>query len=267
MPPLYLRVFERLLIEANHQDAEIPYKYPGSEIATKKLIKRGERLTSIRNICEWVGWYEYGIFKKPNPKTIKEILDWLVANNMIEIYPNKNNREGTHYNIVNYNSYQSKEDEEVTVKKQLSNSEVTVTGSKQECIKNVKNDKELYISIVEYLNSKTNKNYKSTSNATKRLIDARINEKFTLDDFKKVIDIKSKQWLGGEMEQYLRPQTLFGTKFESYLNENDITRITPAKNKTKFHVEENRTDKYNADELDKMAQRKRQAYKEKMEGD
>lgn len=77
----------------------------------------------------------------------------------------------------------------------------------------------IYIDIVEYLNAKTNSSYRYSSEKTKRVINARLNEGFNLDDFKKVIDIKCTQWLGDEkMEQYLRPETLFGTKFESYLN-------------------------------------------------
>lgn len=73
--------------------------------------------------------------------------------------------------------------------------------------------------IVEYLNFKTNSSYRYSSDKTRRTINARLNEGFTLDDFKKVIDIKTTQWLGDQkMEQYLRPETLFGTKFESYLN-------------------------------------------------
>lgn len=141
MPPLYLRVFERLILEANHQDKEIPFKYSGDDVATKKLIKRGERQTSIRQICEWVGWYERGVFKTPNAKTVKEILDWLEANGMIEIYPRESNRDGTHYKVVNYDTYQAEGGEKVTVQKQFRNSSETVTGSKQECIKNEKNDK------------------------------------------------------------------------------------------------------------------------------
>ena len=39
------------------------------------------------------------------------------------------------------------------------------------------------------------------------------------EDFYKVINIKSKQWLNTEMEKYLRPETLFSNKFEGYLNE------------------------------------------------
>ena len=80
-------------------------------------------------------------------------------------------------------------------------------------------NKNIIINIVEYLNLKTNSSYRATSDKTKRVINARLNEGFTLEDFKKVIDIKTAQWLGDEkMEQYLRPETLFGTKFESYLN-------------------------------------------------
>ena len=67
---------------------------------------------------------------------------------------------------------------------------------------------------------KVGSNYKSTSKKTQSLIKARFNEKFTIDDFKKVIDIKSSQWLkDNKMKSYLRPETLFGAKFESYLNE------------------------------------------------
>lgn len=79
-------------------------------------------------------------------------------------------------------------------------------------------EKEIYKYIVEYLNEKANTNYKPSSKKTQTLIHARINEGFTVDDFKKVIDNKCADWLGNEFEKFLRPETLFGTKFESYLN-------------------------------------------------
>lgn len=80
-------------------------------------------------------------------------------------------------------------------------------------------DKKPYKDIVAYLNEKVGKNYKPTSKQIQRLIDARMNEGFTLEDFKAVIDIKSAQWLrDAKMCEYLRPSTLFGTKFEEYLN-------------------------------------------------
>ena len=84
---------------------------------------------------------------------------------------------------------------------------------------NNNNNNNIYKYIVEYLNEKANKNFKPTTKKTQSLINARIKEGFTLDDFKKVIDTKCSQWLGTEMEKYLRPETLFGTKFEGYLNE------------------------------------------------
>ena len=74
--------------------------------------------------------------------------------------------------------------------------------------------------IIDYLNIKTNKKYKYNTNNTIKHIKARLNEGYTLEDFKKVIDTKVLEWLNDKkMNQYLRPDTLFGTKFESYLNQ------------------------------------------------
>lgn len=73
--------------------------------------------------------------------------------------------------------------------------------------------------IIDYLNLKTNKNYKTTTQKTRALIKARMNEHFTVDDFKLVINKMCTEWMGTNMEKYLRPETLFGTKFESYLNQ------------------------------------------------
>jgi uncharacterized phage protein (TIGR02220 family)/predicted phage replisome organizer len=74
--------------------------------------------------------------------------------------------------------------------------------------------------IVEYLNEKAETKYRHTGKKTQTLIKARYSEGFNLDDFKKVIDIKVNEWLNDKsMSKYLRPETLFGTKFESYLNQ------------------------------------------------
>lgn len=77
-----------------------------------------------------------------------------------------------------------------------------------------------YVEIINYLNDATGKNYRSSSQKTKKDIKARWNQGFTLDDFKKVIDIKTGEWLNDpKMNKFLRPETLFGTKFEGYLNQ------------------------------------------------
>lgn len=84
-----------------------------------------------------------------------------------------------------------------------------------------------YSEIIEYLNAKTGKRYKVTQK-WKDLIKARFNEGQQLDDFKRVIDIKTKQWLNNpEMSMYLRPQTLFGNKFDEYLNESLSSKQKP----------------------------------------
>lgn len=72
--------------------------------------------------------------------------------------------------------------------------------------------------ILSYLNAKAGKNYRAKSKDTAKHINARLAEGFSVDDFKTVIDKKCAEWLGTEFEQYLRPATLFGTKFEGYLN-------------------------------------------------
>lgn len=72
--------------------------------------------------------------------------------------------------------------------------------------------------IILYLNSSISANYRYQSKANQKHIKARLNEGYTVDDFKTVIDKKVAEWKGTEMAQYLRPETLFGSKFESYLN-------------------------------------------------
>ncbi len=80
-----------------------------------------------------------------------------------------------------------------------------------------------YKEIITYLNEKCEKNYKENTAKTQNFIKARFNEGFSLEDFKKVIDVKSSQWKSNpDMNRFLRPETLFGTKFESYLNEKII---------------------------------------------
>lgn len=74
--------------------------------------------------------------------------------------------------------------------------------------------------VIDYLNEKLGSSYRANASKNKRLIDARLNEGYSIDDFKKVIDCKYTDWHDDQkMSKYLRPETLFGTKFEGYLNE------------------------------------------------
>lgn len=90
--------------------------------------------------------------------------------------------------------------------------------NEQNCRKEIY--KEKIEEVIAYLNGKTGKKFKATNKETLKHISGRLSEGATLEDFKKVIDIKCSQWLGDpKMEEYLRPSTLFApSKFESYLN-------------------------------------------------
>lgn len=82
-----------------------------------------------------------------------------------------------------------------------------------------------YNHVIDYLNERTGKQYKSTTKKNQTVIRARSDEGFNLDDFKKVIDNKVGEWKGTDMEKYLRPETLFGTKFEGYLNQQQSNTV------------------------------------------
>lgn len=74
--------------------------------------------------------------------------------------------------------------------------------------------------IIDYLNNKIGSNYRYKTESTNKLIRARLNEGFTVDNFKQVINTKCAGWINDpKMSGYLRPSTLFGNKFEQYLNE------------------------------------------------
>ena len=291
MPPLYLRVFERMVLEANHQDNEIPYREKGSKLTGKKLIRRGERLTSVRDICKWVAWYERGKLKEPNPKTVQDILDWLEENSMVQIYGDKGNRKETHYKIVNYNVYQKKEDDEVTENKQISNRKVTENKQSLETnknVKNVKNEKNVKNNVCMY-----DENFKQITNIYSENIGQVlpiigeqlkvISEEVPADLFKEAVLIavdRNKRYINyiegilrnwkdvkintlSDLEIYRREKEL-----EREENKNKQIHNKPKSGITRFHNFEQRTDKYSDDEINKkvenIAARKRREYRERL---
>lgn len=78
------------------------------------------------------------------------------------------------------------------------------------------------IYIVDFLNSITGQKYKSNAKKTASLIVSKLNAGFTVEDFKKAIQNKYTEWKGTKYEQYLRPVTLFGEKFEGYVNQKPV---------------------------------------------
>ena len=84
--------------------------------------------------------------------------------------------------------------------------------------KTTNNNTDKYDVIIAHLNAKAGTAYRATSKSTQSHINARLADGFTIDDFYTVIDKKCAEWKGTDMEKYLRPETLFGSKFENYLN-------------------------------------------------
>ncbi len=110
-----------------------------------------------------------------------------------------------------------------------------------------------YTEIIAYLNERAGTKFLPSTVSTKRLIKSRFNENpsYTVDDFKKVIDNKVADWKDTERQKYLRPETLFGVKFESYLNEKPTStkpRAKPSNNRFNSFKQRN----YNFDELEKQ---------------
>ena len=80
-------------------------------------------------------------------------------------------------------------------------------------------------SLVDYLNKKTGSSYRATKSVTERIGNL-VAEGYTAEDMARVIDLKVSEWGGSEkMRQYLRPSTLFGDKFEEYVQQPDPPEV------------------------------------------
>lgn len=122
----------------------------------------------------------------------------------------------------NTNVYESIPNEYESIPNNTDNNHISYITNHNSYIINHKSNNHIDIikQIIDYLNNKTKSNFKYTSKATQTKIIARLNEGYVLDDFIEVINKKCLDWLNdSKMSVYLRPETLFGTKFESYLNQ------------------------------------------------
>ncbi|MBY5024562.1 conserved phage C-terminal domain-containing protein [Streptococcus suis] len=96
----------------------------------------------------------------------------------------------------------------------------------------ITNNIDIVSEVILYLNQVAGTRFTAGSQATQKHINARLKEGYTLEDFKQVIDTKTSEWQGTEFAKFLRPVTLFGTKFENYINQqpprskkNDATEV------------------------------------------
>ena len=93
-----------------------------------------------------------------------------------------------------------------------------IEGIKTDNIKTDNNIMSICQEVITYLNQVTKKNFNKNTASHHKYIKARLKEGYELKDFKHVINVMSATWMGTDYERYLQPQTLFGNKFDSYLN-------------------------------------------------
>lgn len=235
-PPHVREIWDFLLRNANHKDVKVD----------GTIIKRGQILTSykeIRNELSWkVGWRVEKYSKNDCETSMNRL------RNHTMIHTTKTTR-GMLITILNYDKYQNPKNYELY--KEALSSHTRVIQTADTINKNEKNDNTKnslsnerlsgengnarripYSEIVSFLNETCQTKFRPDTATTRNMIKARFNEGFDLEDFKAVISTKAGQWLTEpKMVQYLRPQTLFGTKFESYLTESSRA---PVKKETKL---------------------------------
>ena len=73
--------------------------------------------------------------------------------------------------------------------------------------------------VISHLNELAGTHYRPTKADTIKVITARLKEGYSVDDLRLVVSYKCDEWMGTDMQKYLRPETLFRpSKFEGYLN-------------------------------------------------
>ena len=165
-------------------------------------------------IKDWV----YYIFAEPQQEIIDGTFKDLLKTQDVEIHNLVNN--SLNKSISNKLDIYNKQTNPISNKLDIDNSEIYSRETKN----NTESKKDIELKenikcIIDYLNESTNSKFKYDNKQTIRDIKARFKEGYVLDDFYDVIDKKVKEWFNTEMEKYLRPSTLFGNKFENYINQ------------------------------------------------
>ena len=119
------------------------------------------------------------------------------------------------------NPLDNKNNEQEQEKEQEQEQVQYVVGQSHDNVSNhhAKTNPKIINEIIAHLNQVANTHYKPNTKKTKDAIKARLNEGFTLDDFKQVHIIKYSEWVGTDFEKFIRPETLYSNKFEGYLNQ------------------------------------------------
>lgn len=210
---VYWCLWCRLMANANYADGTVIFNGKPMTIHKNQLIVTRKKLKSFVPFA--------------SESKIERVLNNLEKAGYIE---QLKNRQGRLVSLVFSTSTQKSEQQmnnKRTTDEQQTDNRWTQNNKNKESNKNKEGKKDILSSnldtvksVVDYLNEKCGTKYKHSSTETQRLIVARINQGFSLEDFKQVIDNKVSDWGNdSQMSKFLRPQTLFSNKFESYLNQ------------------------------------------------
>jgi uncharacterized phage protein (TIGR02220 family) len=209
----YFSVWCYLLLNATHKSYKVEFKGEVISLAPGQLITGRKKIAQQFNISE---------------SKVQRILKKLEIEQQIEQQTSTKKRLISVLNWDKYQSIEQQDEQQVNNKRTTSEQQVNTNKNvrTEECKEGKKKPlsdvpSDLVKDVIAYLNEKTGKAFKPASKKTQSLIKARVKDlSVGLDDFKKVIDVKCSQWLDDpNMSKYLQPTTLFGTKFEGYLNE------------------------------------------------
>lgn len=220
-------------------------------LAAKNVIAYSEQTKEVL-VVNWAkyNWTNSEKFRKPLLNEIKAVKNKTFQAYLMSLF----NGEDVDYDTVSANK-------DTVSDNGGYRTDTTVSVTDPVTVSNVNTEKEskktnIYIAerVIAYLNEKTGSKYRLTSSHQSQ-INARLKEGYSEQDFFTVIDNKVREWKGTEREKYLRPETLFGTKFDSYLNVKQTVPLAAEAQKPKpkqnaFNSFENQHE-YNWDELAK----------------
>ncbi|MGQ5110374.1 phage replisome organizer N-terminal domain-containing protein [Bacillus halotolerans] len=165
------------------------------------------------SICNWEKHQNVDALNKIREDTRKRVAKYREKQKALKL-SQPSNVTGS----VTVTQCNEQEEEVRSKKKELKD---TLSGKPDDATFSKKEKEEIpYKLIIDLLNKVAGTRYRPTTAKTKKDIKARWNEGFRFEDFKHVILVKTEEWLHDPaMNKFLRPETLFGTKFESYLNQ------------------------------------------------
>ena len=194
-----LHLWLHLLLSANHEPTDV-------QLDNGRMIhlEPGQMLTGRVRLAKETGLDEYKI-----QRSLKRL----------ELAQQIAQQNYSRYRIITVIKWEEYQGDAQQIA-QITASKPPQTRSKKKEVKDIGVSADVFQQIADVLNDATRKHYKATGSALIKGVSARIKEGFTQAEIEKVIRFKSIQWGADEkMSGYLRPETLIGSKFESYLNE------------------------------------------------